>query len=940
MKHTLTIITALLLAPFPALHAAEPVTIDRSKRTWQGIPGIERTAKGRVFASWFTGGPKEPSPENTVLLSYSDNQGKTFTRPQAIALPKDGSRCFDPTLWIDPRGRLWYIFNRGNKDTAQHDVWARTCDDPDATPPVFGPEFRVGYEAPYAFRMNKPTVLSGGEWLMPVTHAAEPIHDWFAGSKQLQGVGISSDEGRTWNLHGAVKAPEWALECMITELRDRRLWMLIRTGSGVLWESHSTDKGRTWSEGKPTTIANPGSRFFIRRLASGNLLLVNHYKFKGRSHLTAQLSTDDGVTWNDGLLLDERGGVSYPDGVQDKDGLIWITYDQDRGGAGEILLAKFREEDVAAGKDVSGAVRLKQIVDKLDKPGLVPAGWDAALAGDQVMDRLVRVSAPQVKGAHDAEFVCVGERAYIVEHDNDVQPGHGAGRQMYCVLSIVNLKTLKVEKTIPMAKSEQVFENVTLPAGACFVPRILKLNGQSLRCYFASEDGARREAQTWYRDFDLRTHTFEGSIHKVKLKTAAGVFDMEPRHFHADAAAQGFAKPAVRMGLYLFDSFKQFDGKTYVAINNWPGKQNALALAHDDRVTFEVIGHYNEPQSQQLSESAVNRLPDGTWMAICRNDGGNYHFTTSADGRTWGAGEEMPFVQNGLNSKPTFDRFGGVYGKHPKQVLHFWKAESDQPVPLIVFIHGGAWTAGDRHLHLNTVLPDALKHGISVASLEYRFIVEATADAEVPPIRGPMLDCARAIQFLRHKAAEWNIDKTRVAACGGSAGACTSLWIAFHEDLADPTSSDPIARESTRLFCVGAHRAQTSLDPKQIREWMPTNIHGYNGFGIKGDRARNLKPHEVFLEKRESLLPWIKEYSPYELVSPDDPPVYLSYQTPPAMGQPEHDPVHSANFGVKLKEHCEALKVPCELVYPGSTNVKHATMIDFLIATLKRGATK
>jgi len=303
----------------------------------------------------------------------------------------------------------------------------------------------------------------------------------------------------------------------------------------------------------------------------------------------------------------------------------------------------------------------EKVSTELKKPSLIPAGWNAALAGDQVMNRLVRVSAPQVKGAHDAEFVCVRERAYIVEHDNDVQPGHGAGRHMYCVLSIVNLKTLKVEKTIPMAKSEQIFANVTLPAGACFVPRILKLNGQTLRCYFASEDGARREAQTWYRDFDLHTQMFEGGIHKVKIKTAAGVFDMQPQHFHADAVAQGFKKPAKAFGLYLFDSFKQFDGKTYVAINNWPGKQNALAVAHDDRVTFEIVGHFNEPQSQQLSEAAVNRLPDGTWIAICRNDGGNYHFTSSADGVTWDVAKEMPFVPNGLNSKPTFDKFGGVY---------------------------------------------------------------------------------------------------------------------------------------------------------------------------------------------------------------------------------------------------------------------------------------
>jgi hypothetical protein len=149
---------------------------------------------------------------------------------------------------------------------------------------------------------------------------------------------------------------------MIVELKNGQLWMLMRSGVNYLWESFSSDKGKTWSEGKAGSISSPASRFFIRRLQSGNLLLVNHYKFTGRSHLTAMISTDDGISWNEGLLLDERESVSYPDGVQDKDGTIWIVYDRDRLGAGEILLAKFREEDVIAGKDVSGKVRLKQVV--------------------------------------------------------------------------------------------------------------------------------------------------------------------------------------------------------------------------------------------------------------------------------------------------------------------------------------------------------------------------------------------------------------------------------------------------------------------------------------------------------------------------------------------------------------------------------------------------
>ncbi|MCA9023146.1 MAG: exo-alpha-sialidase, partial [Planctomycetaceae bacterium] len=295
---------------------------------------------------------------------------------------------------------------------------------------------------------------------------------------------------------------------------------------------------------------------------------------------------------------------------------------------------------------------------------LVPTGWDAALAGDQVLERLIPVTGKQVKGAHDAEMVLLDDRAFIVAEVNDTRAGESAGwPEIYCALSIVNLKTLKVEAVIPFARSSQKFANETLPVGACFVPRILKHGENTLRCFFASEQPGKRQAQTWYIDFDLPARAFENKIHKVKLKTAAGTFDMQPQYFHADAVADGFRKPARDFGFYLFDSFKNWGDQTYIAINNFAGKQNALARINDRHDTVEVLGHYNEPQSAQLSESAVNRLPDGTWMAICRNDGGdrNYYFTTSSDGINWTQGSPVAAVPNGTNSKPTFDKFGDVY---------------------------------------------------------------------------------------------------------------------------------------------------------------------------------------------------------------------------------------------------------------------------------------
>ena len=281
-----------------------------------------------------------------------------------------------------------------------------------------------------------------------------------------------------------------------------------------------------------------------------------------------------------------------------------------------------------------------------------------------------------------------------------------------------------------------------------------------------------------------------------------------------------------------------------------------------------------------------------------------------------------------------------AYGKHPKQVLHFWKAASDKPTPVLFFIHGGGWTAGNRSSGLAGLLPIMLKSGISVVSVEYRFIAEATKDGEVPPVKGPLSDAARALQFVRSKAAEWNIDKARIGASGGSAGACTSLWLAFHDDMADPKSEDPVARESTRLWCAAVSAPQTTLDPKQMKDWTPNSRYGGHAFGFKGDRAKKLSQFDEYLANREKILPWIAEYSPYALVSKGDPQIAMYFGAPPAMGQDQKDPTHTANFGVKLQEHCKEIGVPCELIYPGAPDVKHAAVQDYLLATLNAAPAK
>ncbi len=273
------------------------------------------------------------------------------------------------------------------------------------------------------------------------------------------------------------------------------------------------------------------------------------------------------------------------------------------------------------------------------------------------------------------------------------------------------------------------------------------------------------------------------------------------------------------------------------------------------------------------------------------------------------------------------------YGTHPKQVLDFYKAESDKPTPLVFIIHGGGWMGGSKQ---PVGVANYLKAGISAVSIEYRFIPEATKDGVKPPVAGPLGDAARALQFVRSKAKEWNLDKTRIGATGGSAGACSSLWLAFHNDLADAKSSDPIARESTRLLCAAVNGAQTTLDPQQMKEWTPNSKYGGHAFGFATDPVTKISQFNAFLAGRETILPWIAEYSPYALVTADDPPIYLYYNNAPGLGQEQKDPTHTSNFGVKLQEKVKSVGVECELVYPGAPDVKHAKIDDFLIEKLKK----
>jgi BNR repeat-like domain len=372
---------AAALAPPRVIVDPGPEYAD-ANRKFQGIPGIEQARNGRLWAVWYSGDTRE-GPENYVVLATSGDDGKTWSGPRVVIDPDGFVRAFDAGLWLDPRGRLWVFWAQaaGHWD-GRAGVWAMMADDPGSARPKWSAPRRIAD----GVLLNKPIVGRSGEWLLPIMLWPKPANLPFINERDklnlspdelnalLHDLGdargalvySSRDNGRTFASLGKANfaAEDAPTEHMLIE-RRHSLWMLARTRYGI-GSTVSHDGGRTWSTPRDSGIVHPSTRFFIRRLKSGRLLLVKNAPPNGkdRSHMTALLSADDGHTWTGGLLLDERANVSYPDGVEGRDGVIRIIYDRERFTAREILMAAFREEDVSAGKCVTAAARLKVVVNR------------------------------------------------------------------------------------------------------------------------------------------------------------------------------------------------------------------------------------------------------------------------------------------------------------------------------------------------------------------------------------------------------------------------------------------------------------------------------------------------------------------------------------------------------------------------------------------------
>jgi acetyl esterase/lipase len=284
--------------------------------------------------------------------------------------------------------------------------------------------------------------------------------------------------------------------------------------------------------------------------------------------------------------------------------------------------------------------------------------------------------------------------------------------------------------------------------------------------------------------------------------------------------------------------------------------------------------------------------------------------------------------QRGPAKQPTHPDVS--YGDHKQQAFDIWlaKPEDGKPTPLCIFIHGGGFRSGDKRSVQQSTIDRYLNAGISFASMNYRL----SNNGEFP-YPTAMHDSARGLQLIRSKAKAWNLDPTRVTSYGGSAGAGISLWLAFHDDLANPKSDDPIARQSTRLTAVGTTNGQSSYDMRTIRKWydlpdLPTESALIPFYNMKdGDTPDT--PRVAKLAEDASPI--------NHLDKGDTAPVHMSYSrpnTPVNENTSSGAIIHHALLGLKLQEAMQKLDLECIVVHPELKNDTYQDLPDFLIKKL------
>lgn len=300
--------------------------------------------------------------------------------------------------------------------------------------------------------------------------------------------------------------------------------------------------------------------------------------------------------------------------------------------------------------------------------------------------------------------------------------------------------------------------------------------------------------------------------------------------------------------------------------------------------------------------------------------------TPPLDGGTTPGSHQQPRPLPG--PEPTFADVS--YGPHARNVLDFWRAESDRPTPVVVFIHGGGFITGDKdHARLTEShrISRCLKNGASFASINYRYRTDATLDSI-------LRDCARSIQFLRSRAEEWNLDRSRVAVYGTSAGGGAALWLAVRDDLADPKSTDPILRESTRLTVAGHLNSQATYDIEQWAEylgiaddWLQVMSMGddLEFYGVK-KRSEVDSPAARKIRRDIDMLAYL---------DPDDPPLYIHNLNPDIPPLERSAVVHHPRHAAHLHAACEKVGLETALILGTTPRAQRPELLRFFMQRLR-----
>lgn len=357
----------------PVLYKPNSSEYNEKIRMFQGCPTIAVTKGGRIYCGWYSGGIGEPHMRNYNLLIYSDDQGKTWSKP-LLVIPSSCTlkiHALDIQLFIDPDGALHVLWVQNNVLTEEeplpklaknqpgvsadgyhfydfkHSEWEVVCHNPDDYEPLFS-EPRFLYNG---FLRCKPTFLQNGDWLC---FAYDQLTDCY-------GYYISHDSGKTFtHYYGAKKIDTFFDEGMAYQLDNGTIRMFARNHYGRLSECESKDNCITWSDTKLSDIVHADSRFFVKKLPSGRIILITNDD-KARRKLSVSLSEDDGITWKYKKCIDQRDNLSYPD-ADFSDGKIYLTYDRGRTTEKEILFTSFSEDDIIEDSNIDISVISKPLI--------------------------------------------------------------------------------------------------------------------------------------------------------------------------------------------------------------------------------------------------------------------------------------------------------------------------------------------------------------------------------------------------------------------------------------------------------------------------------------------------------------------------------------------------------------------------------------------------